>query len=61
MVPKRLGTAALDVLGWLKVHLGFYHKMIWKNPGELFGQPNIWQLGSLGLCFPSFLGNRHTQ
>ena len=27
-----------------KVHLGFFGKMLWKNPNKLFGQPNILKL-----------------
>ena len=29
------------VLGWPKSLFGFFHKMLWKNPSELFGQPSI--------------------
>ena len=28
------------ILGWPKSLLGFFHKMWWKNPNELFGQPS---------------------
>ena len=33
--------ASAIVLGWLKSSFGFFCKMLWKNPDELFGQPNI--------------------
>ena len=31
-----------DVLGWPKCLFGFFCKMLWKTPNELFGQPNIY-------------------
>ena len=27
------------ILGWSKSSSGFFHRMLWKNPNELFGQP----------------------
>ena len=27
------------IRGWSKSSLGFFHRMLWKNPNELFGQP----------------------
>ena len=33
----------LYVLGWPKVCSGFYD-ILWKNPNELFGQPNRTQI-----------------
>ena len=29
------------VLGCPKCSLGFFYKMVWKIPNEIFGQPNI--------------------
>ena len=29
-----------NVLGWPKSSFGFFHNILWKNPNELFGQPN---------------------
>ena len=29
------------IFGWTKSLYGFFCKMLWKNPNELFGQPNI--------------------
>ena len=31
----------LDLLGWPKGLFGFFHKMLWTNVKEIFGQPNI--------------------
>ena len=28
-----------EVLGWPKISLGFFHKLLSKNPNEPFGQP----------------------
>ena len=33
-------TGFRNYLGWPKSSFGCYHKMFWKNPNELFGQPN---------------------
>ena len=30
----------MEVLGWPKSLVGFFRKMLQKNPNELFGQPN---------------------
>lgn len=30
-----------EILGWPKILLGFYNKILWKNRNEIFGQPNI--------------------
>ena len=46
-----------EVLGWPKRSFGFSHMMLWKNPNELFGQPNTiliqWfiSLKTFGFCF----------
>ena len=32
-----------QVLGWPKSSFGFFRNILWKNPIELFGQPNIYQ------------------
>ena len=29
------------ILGWPKSSFGFFRTIVWKNPNELFGQPNI--------------------
>ena len=29
------------ILGWPKRSFRFFHKIVWKNPNEYFGQPNI--------------------
>ena len=34
------GFPPLMLLGWPKSSFGFFHKMLWKNLNELFGQPN---------------------
>ena len=31
------------LLGWPKSSFGFFRKLLWKNPNEIFGQPNIGQ------------------
>ena len=31
----------LDLLGWPKSLFGFFHKILWTNAKEIFGQPNI--------------------
>ena len=33
-----------ELLGWPKYSFRFLHKIVWKNPNELFGQPNtLWR------------------
>lgn len=34
----------MEVLGWTKKLLRFSHEMFWKNPNELLGQANIWEI-----------------
>ena len=29
-----------DVSGWPRISFRFFHEMVYKNPNELFGQPN---------------------
>ena len=35
------GISRSKLLGWPKSSLRFFCKRLWKNPNELFGQPNI--------------------
>ena len=37
----RLFTLQVIILGSAESSLAFFHKMLWKNPNELWGQPNI--------------------
>ena len=31
---------SIIILGWPKSSFGFFHKVLWKNPNKLFGQPD---------------------
>ena len=38
--PADVSTHSSNILGWPKSLLAFFHTISWKNPNELFGQPN---------------------